>query len=152
MPKYCSSLLTNADSTNICEKSCRDNERIRWVLNSIWRVLEALHDEVMRRARKTLPRKGVYVCVCMCEGWAGWQRSWRSIPGQGRSSFIGLVEKHLCKHLQSQWQLVIFFFFMKIHFVYNFQILFSCMIQDDTGFVCALKPAVEHIPLLLPAF
>ena len=66
MPKYCSSLLTNADSTNICEKSCRDNERIRWVLNSIWRVLEALHDEVMRRARKTLPRKGVYVCVCAC--------------------------------------------------------------------------------------
>lgn len=42
-------------------------------MNSIWRVLEALHDEVMRRARKTLPRKGVFVCVCACvkSGLAG---------------------------------------------------------------------------------
>ena len=38
-------------------------------------VAKALHDEVMRTATKTLPRKGVYVYVCMCEGWAGWQRS-----------------------------------------------------------------------------
>ena len=66
MPKHCSSLLTKAGSANICEKSCRDNERTRWVLNSVWRVLEALHDEVMRSAEKTPPREGVYVCVCVC--------------------------------------------------------------------------------------
>lgn len=75
-------------------------------------------------------------------------RNWRSISHRERS-FVGLVVGHISKYFQSKWQLVILL--MKIHFVYDFQVLFCSIIQNAFGFVYDFKPIVEYVSLVFPA-
>lgn len=70
----------------------------------------------------------------------------------GENLICRTCRTQLCKYLQSQWQLVIFFFYeTSLHFMYNFQVLFCSITQNDAGCIYDFKPTVEHKSLVLPA-
>lgn len=94
-------------------------------------------------------------CACVCirshicdrVGWVAeeLEEHFRS----GEKLIYGLVEEHSSVNIQRKWQLMILL--MKIHFRYNSQVLFSCMVQNDAGFVHSFQPTVEHIFAEFPA-
>ena len=94
------------------------------------------------------------VCVCMCVyvwgvGWLAEKLEERSRPREK------LIHRACCRNISVNTFKVrgnLWFFKIQIHFMYNFQVLFCTIMQNDAGFVYAFKPTVEHVSLMLPAF